>query len=129
MLLGFLGTCQNMPFLSLWHFFLPNGYPNNSVFEWQCLFIRFVFLMDHFLMDQNTYCHQTFQGGDMLRGALTHKYDLHLNGVVLLCHVTNKIHLHLQNMYWHHNWQGADLVLGAPKHDPFTKWPDYQKAF
>ena len=85
--------------------------------------------MDHFLMDQNTYGHQTFQGGDMLRGALTHKYDLHLNGVVLLFHVTNKIQLYLRNMYWHHNCQGANLVLGAPKHDPFTKWPDYQKAF
>ena len=23
---------------------------------------------------QNTYCHQTFQGGEIMRGALTHKY-------------------------------------------------------
>ena len=53
----------------------------------------------------------------MLRGALTHKYDLHLNGVVLLGHVTNKIH-HLQKMNRHHKRQGADLVLEAPKHDP-----------
>ena len=52
---------------------------------------------------QNTYGHQTFQGGDMLRGARTHKYDLHLSGVVLLGHVTSKKHLHLQKMYWHDN--------------------------
>ena len=42
---------------------------------------------------QNTYDHQTFQGGDILRGAFTHKYAWHLNGVVLWGHVTNKIHI------------------------------------
>ena len=42
---------------------------------------------------QNAYGHQTFQGGDMLRGALTHKYARYLNGVVLLGNVTNKIHI------------------------------------
>ena len=42
---------------------------------------------------QSAYGHQTFQGGEMLRGALTHKYAWHLNGVVLLGHVTNKIHI------------------------------------
>ena len=38
------------------------------------------------------YGHQTLQGDDMLRGALTHKYAWHLNGVVLWGYVTNKIH-------------------------------------
>ena len=72
---------------------------------------------------QNTYGHQTFQGGDMRRGALTHKYAWQLNRVVLLAHLTNKIYLHLQKMYRHHNRQGVDIVLEAPKHDPSIKWP------
>ena len=42
---------------------------------------------------QNAYGHQTFQGGDMLQGALTHEYAWHLNGVVLWGHMTNKIHI------------------------------------
>ena len=35
-------------FLRLWHFFLPSGYPINSIFQWQYIFIRFLFLMKHF---------------------------------------------------------------------------------
>ena len=35
----------------------------------------------------------------MLRGALTHRYDLHLNEVVLLGHVTIKIYLQLQKVH------------------------------
>ena len=42
---------------------------------------------------QNAYDHQTFQGGDILRGAFTHKYAWHLNGVILWGHMTNKIHI------------------------------------
>ena len=42
---------------------------------------------------QNAYGHQTFQSGDMLRGALTHKYAWDLNGVVMWGHVMNKIHI------------------------------------
>ena len=42
---------------------------------------------------QNAYGHQTFQGGDMLQGALTHKYAWHHSGVVLLRHMTNKIYI------------------------------------
>ena len=41
---------------------------------------------------QNAYGHQTLQGGDMLRGAFTHKYAWDLNGVVLCGQVINKIH-------------------------------------
>ena len=40
---------------------------------------------------QNANDNQTFQVGDMRRGALSHKYALYLKGVVLLCHVTNEI--------------------------------------
>ena len=57
----------------------------------------------------------------MLRGSLADIYDLHLNRVVLLGQVTNKIHLHLRKMYQHHNRQGADLVLEALKHDTLIK--------
>ena len=56
---------------------------------------------------QNAYGHQTLQCGDMLRGALTHKYAWNLNEVVLWDHVTNT-YLNLQKMYQHHNRQGAD---------------------
>ena len=42
---------------------------------------------------QNAYGYQTLQGGDMLRGALTHKYGCYLNGVVLWGHMTNEIHI------------------------------------
>ena len=46
-----------------------------------------------FLNYQKAYDYQTFEGGDMLQGALTHIYALHLNGVILWSHVTNKIHI------------------------------------
>ena len=52
--------------------------------------------------------------------SLTHKYTWHLNGVVLLGHVTNKIQMHQ-----HHSRQGADFVVEAPKHDPLIKWPTW----
>ena len=40
--------------------------------------------MKHFFSYyQNPYGHQTLQSGHMLRGAVTHKYERHLNGVVL----------------------------------------------
>ena len=42
---------------------------------------------------QNAYDHQTFQGGDMLQGALTHTDAWHLNGKVLWGQVTNKLHI------------------------------------
>ena len=42
---------------------------------------------------QNAYGLQTLQYGDMLGGAFAHKYAWHLNGVVLLGHVTNKMHI------------------------------------
>ena len=46
-------------------------YPMNSTFQWQYIFIRFMFLMEHFLLTfpvnyQNVYDHQSSQGGDML---------------------------------------------------------------
>ena len=50
-------------------------------------------MKNFFLHYQNAYDHQTFQGGDMLQGALTHIYAWHLNGVVLWGHVTYKIHI------------------------------------
>ena len=42
---------------------------------------------------QNAYGHQTFQGGNMQQGALTQEYACHLNGMVFLGHVKNKIHI------------------------------------
>ena len=42
---------------------------------------------------QNAYDRQTFHGGDMLRGALTHECACHLSGVVLWGHVTIKVHI------------------------------------
>ena len=38
---------------------------------------------DWLLNYQNAYDHQTFQGGDMLQGALTHIYAWHLNRMIL----------------------------------------------
>ena len=54
---------------------------------------------------QNAYGHQTFQAGDMLRGALTHEYAWNLNRVVLWAHVTNKIHISTCRRY-------IDTLLG-----------------
>ena len=77
-------------------FLSPSGGPVNSIFQWQYVFVRSTFLMKHFSSYyQNAYGHQTLQVGHMLRGAVTHKYERHLNGVVLLGHVTNKIHSEL----------------------------------
>ena len=50
-------------------------------------------MKNFFLHYQNAYDHQTFQGGDMLQGALTHIYAWHLNGMVLWSLVINKIHI------------------------------------
>ena len=85
---------QNVHFWGCDIFFLPSGCPVNSILQWQYIFIRSTFLMKHFSSYcQNAYDHQSLQGGDILRGALTHKYAWHLNGVVFLGHVTNKIHI------------------------------------
>ena len=60
----------------------------------KCLLGRFASLMCIFPLNyQNAYDHQTFQGGDMLQGYLTHAYAWHLNGVALWGHVTNKTHI------------------------------------
>ena len=45
------------------------------------------------------------------RSSHPYKYAWHLNGVVLLGHVANKIYLHLQKIYRHHSSQGANIVL------------------
>lgn len=37
--------------------------------------------------------YRTFQGGDLLQRALTHKYVWHLNEVVLRGHVISEIHI------------------------------------
>ena len=42
---------------------------------------------------KNAYDHQTFQGGDMLQGALTHVYAWHQAQWSLSDHMTNKIHI------------------------------------
>ena len=64
--------------------------------------------MKHFPLNyQNAYDHQTFQGGEMLQRALTHKNAWHLNGVIFWGHVTNKIDI---SMYRYHTKQGANLV-------------------
>ena len=62
-------------------FFSPSGYPINSIFQCQYVFIK-CFWWSIFLLD-------------MQQGALTHKYTWHLNRVVLLGHMTNKIHIHV----------------------------------
>ena len=87
----FLGTSQNIPLLCLWRFFLPWWLSNQLNFSVSYVFIRCFWWSTFPHNYQNTYGHQTFQGGDMQRGALTHKYAWHLNGKVLLGHVTNKI--------------------------------------
>ena len=42
---------------------------------------------------QNACGYQTFQGGDILRGGLTHKYVWYLNRVVLWGHMIDKIYI------------------------------------
>ena len=77
-------------FLRLWYFFLPSGYPVNSIFQWSdSCFQWSIFSINC----ENAYGHQNFQGGGMLKGALIHKYAWHLNGVVYWGRVRNKIHI------------------------------------
>ena len=47
-----MGTySQNVHFWCCEHFFfLPSGCPVNSIFQWQYVFIRFMFLMKHFFL-------------------------------------------------------------------------------
>ena len=86
-----------MFFLIFRHFFpkctflSPSHFPFNSILQWQYISIRSTFLMKHFSSYyQNAFGHQTLQGGDMLRGAPTHKYAWHLKGVGFWGHVTSK---------------------------------------
>ena len=72
-----LVVIQSTQFLS------GSTYLSDSYFWWSIFPLNF----------QNAYAQQTFQGGEMLRGALTHKYAWHLNGVVLWDHATNKVHI------------------------------------
>ena len=57
-------------------FFLRSGYPINSIIQCQYIFIIWsIFSLNY----QNVYDHQIFQSGDLLSGALTHKYAWHHN--------------------------------------------------
>ena len=60
-----------------------SAYLNDSCFWWS------IFPFNY----QTAYGHQAFQGSDMLREAITHKYAWHPNRVVLCGHVKNKMHI------------------------------------
>ena len=90
------------------YFFIFGHFFSKCTFAKLCCFFRLVDIQStqffngssHFNIHvfdeaffQNAYGHQTFQGGDMLRGALTHKYAWYLNEVVLWVHPANKIHI------------------------------------
>ena len=64
-------------------FFTDSTYLLDSSFWWS------IFPLNY----HNACDHQTFQGGDMLQGALTYIYARHLKWVVLWGHLTNKIHI------------------------------------
>ena len=95
--MGFLNFCALI--LKIYHFCGPNifllliRYPFNSIFWCQYVVIRCFWWNIFPLKYQNAYGDQTFQGGDMRPWALTHKCAWHLNGVVFLGQVTDKIHI------------------------------------
>ena len=74
-------------------FFSSSSYQLNQLNFSVAVRIYKIYVLDEafFLSSQSEY--QTFQGGDMLQGALTHTYARHVNGVVLWGYVTNKIHI------------------------------------
>ena len=57
-------------------FFLPSGWLFNQLYFSGAVCIYKIHFDEAFfpLNYQNVYGHQSFQGGDMLRGALTHKH-------------------------------------------------------
>ena len=71
----FLGiSSQYVHICGCYIFFLSSGYPMNSIFQSEYILIRFMFLMEHFLLTfplnyQNVYDYQTFQDADMFQGA------------------------------------------------------------
>ena len=69
-------SSQNVPFLCLWHFLLTQRLSNQLNFSVLCVFTRCFWWSIFPHNYQNTYGHQTFQGGDM---------RWH--------HVTNQIHI------------------------------------
>ena len=108
-------------------FFLPIGYPINSIFQWKYILIRFMFLMKHFffftigmpmvtkLFRVVTYCEELSP------------INMHDISTEWSCRGTWQIK-HISPplvWYWHHIKEGADLVLEAPKHDPLIKWPTW----
>ena len=81
-------------FLRLWNFFSCLVVTQlTQFFQWQYIFIRFIFLMKPFPLNyQNAHGHQTFYSRDLLRRVLTRKYSWNFKRVVLCGHVRDKIH-------------------------------------
>ena len=90
----------------------------DSCFWWS------IFPLNH----KNAYGHQIFQVGDMLRGAVTHKYTWYLNGVVLWGHVTNKIHASTCRRCINTTLGKVLTRWESPKHDPLIKRPTWGHA-
>ena len=103
-------------FLRLWHFFLPIGYPINSIFHE-------LFDEAFFLLTIRTFtklfrlvtCFVELSPRDM--------HDISTEWSLWVTWEIKYISLYLQKMYWHQTRQGANLVQEAPKHDPSMKWP------
>ena len=57
------------------------------------------------------YGYQTWQGGSMQWGALTHKFTLSFNHVVLWGHLKKSdiVYFHLCKSSGHQTWEGGDL--------------------
>ena len=117
---------SSSPFLCLWHTFSPSGYPIKSIFQCQHIYMRCFWWIIFPLNYQNAYGHQTFHHDDMWQGVLTDKCAWHLNGVVLLEHMTNKIQISTcRRCIVSTIRQGADTEFETPKHDPLIKWPTW----
>ena len=88
-------------------FFLPGGYPINSLFQCQYVFIRFfwwnIFLLT-IRMPMVTKFFSVVTYGEKLSSINTHDISTEW-----FCWVTwqKNTYLHLQKVYWHHNRQGC----------------------
>ena len=105
-------------------FFVPSGYPFNSIFWWQYVFIRFVFLMKHFAaqLSQCLWSPNFSRWRHAVRSYHAYIY-MHDNGVILWGHMTNKIHTSTCRRCI--NTTLGKVLTECKRHDPLIRWPTW----
>ena len=121
----FFSKCTIFAFVTF--FYRLVVYPINSIFQCQYVFIR-CFCWSLFPLNyQNSYGPQTFQGGNIQRGALTHKtHDISTEWSGWVTWQIKYISAPAEDVSTPNRKDAkAPKVLEALKHDPLIQWPTW----